>query len=266
MTRQRRSDSEVEAALKQRFRARVLAGGQIVSDAIADELGPHAEDPAWIKANFSNLVETIQTRAFDLYKASERTAAGEALVEVFNELVPKNASAADVISLLKEYVHPLDRFFLGLTQGRRPRAGNAFEKLTVALFTRLRYPFTLRPAIDGTPDFVLPSVELYHTNPLSALIFTVKRTLRERWRQIVTEGSRGLGFYLATIDENVSARDLAEMMRAKVHLVVPARLKQDIPRYAAAGNVLSFEEFFTHHLDPAVRRWKAGTGKSRRKP
>lgn len=91
---------------------------------------------------------------------------------------------------------------------------------------------------------------------MDCIIFTVKRTLRERWRQIVTEGTRGLGFFLATIDERVSGNALDDMRRSRVYLVVPVRLKQDIAIYSAAVNVISFEEFFAHYLDPAMTRWR----------
>lgn len=91
---------------------------------------------------------------------------------------------------------------------------------------------------------------------MNCIIFTVKRTLWERWRQIVTEGTRGLGFFLATIDENVSGNALDDMRRSRVYLVVPVRLKRDIEVYSDAVNVISFEEFFAHYLDPSMTRWR----------
>ena len=85
----------------------------------------------------------------------------------------------------------------------------------------------------------------------------MKRTLRERWSQIVTEGTRGLGFYLATIDESISARDLGEMIHSRINLVVPTRIKDVRPEYLDAPNVISFENFFRFHVDPAMDRWRA---------
>jgi hypothetical protein len=93
-------------------------------------------------------------------------------------------------------------------------------------------------------------------DPLTVIIFTVKRSLRERWRQIVTEGAKGLGFYLATIDPAVSAVDLKAMQKQKIFLVVPAKFKKDIAHYATAKNVITFEDFFLSYLDPAMARWK----------
>jgi hypothetical protein len=66
-----------------------------------------------------------------------------------------------------------------------------------------------------------------------------------------------LGFFLATIDEKVEINHLNAMKEARIYLIVPKRLKQGIPTYTSALNVLSFEDFFLLHLDPAVARWKA---------
>jgi len=110
--------------------------------------------------------------------------------------------------------------------------------------------------VHGEPDFSLPSIEHFRNDPPDCIIFTVKRTLRERWRQIVTEGTRGLGFFLATIDEKIATRDLAEMLKSRIRLVVPARVKASRKDYAGAPNVITFENFFRDHLDPAMARWK----------
>lgn len=124
------------------------------------------------------------------------------------------------------------------------------------MFTKLRYPFESQPEIDGNPDFVFPSISLYQKNAQDAIVFTAKRTLRERWRQIVTEGAKGLGFFLATIDDKVSAAQIKEMKGARIQLVVPSRLKTSIQQYAAAANVITFEDFLEDHLNPKMTKWK----------
>jgi len=89
---------------------------------------------------------------------------------------------------------------------------------------------------------------------MDCIIFTVKRTLRERWRQIVTEGTRGFLFYLATIDESIAGRDLSEIRNHRIYLVVPERIRAET--YSDQPNVISFETFFELHLDPAMKRWR----------
>jgi hypothetical protein len=152
-------------------------------------------DDSWIRQNFSNLVEHVQIDAYKEYLAAEQIAGSRALASVLLPLIGEHATAAQMVDVLGQYFYALDRFFLGLTQGRRPRAGKAFEMLIRELFVRLEYPFSSQPIINGQPDFILPSLEYFRKNPPGAIIFTIKRTLRERWRQIVTEGTRGLGFF-----------------------------------------------------------------------
>jgi hypothetical protein len=94
------------------------------------------------------------------------------------------------------------------------------------------------------------------TNAQDAIIFTAKRTLRERWRQIVTEGAKELGFFLATIDEKVSEAQIREMKAERIHMVVPSRLKKSVPQYTEAANVITFEDFLEDHLDPKMTKWK----------
>lgn len=248
------TDEEVLELLKKAFQKRIPGGRDIATRAVAAALTDHATDVEWIKINFSNLVERVQINAYEEYLKAEKAAGREALEEVFLPLVPSNATVEDAIRVVSDRFFSLDRFYLALTQGRRPRAGKAFEFVIRELFIRLGYPFTPQALINGQPDFVLPSIEHFRVNAPDCIIFTVKRTLRERWRQIVTEGTRGLGFFLATIDEKVGTRDLGEMLNSRINLVVPDRIKQEF--YVAVPNVISFEYFFRFHLDPAMERWR----------
>jgi hypothetical protein len=249
------TDEEVLKLLAEGFQKRIPPGRQIAARAVAKGLGDRDGDVEWIKANFSSLVEQVQADAYEDYKQAERIAGADTIAEVFIGLLGGH-SAEDTVRLFGTHFFALDRFFLGLTQGRRPRAGKAFEYLIKELFIRLRYPFSSQPIINGQPDFLLPSIEHFERFAADCIIFTVKRTLRERWRQIVTEGTRGLGFFLATIDENVADRDLAEMLRTRITLVVPERIKHIRKDYDEAPNVISFEHFFRFYLDPAMERWR----------
>ena len=138
----------------------------------------------------------------------------------------------------------------------RYRTG-AFEYIIRTLFKRLDYPFSEQVEIDGAkPDFVMPSKDYLDERPLDCIIFTAKRTLRERWRQVVTEANKGYAFFLATIDNKVAKSQIEQMAKHKVYMVVPKKIKEENEAYSGVYSVLSFEEFFEHHLDPAIGRWQ----------
>jgi hypothetical protein len=251
-----RDDLQVLEELKISFHRDIPSGQKIALSAINKALASHRGNPIWVKQHFSELIESVQIDAYNLYLSAEKPAWKSAVVKVFGPLLRNCSSTEKITTVFSEHFYALDKFFLGLTNGRRARAGSAFEILLRELFTLLKYPFNPHPKIDGNPDFVLPSVKHYMENPLDSIIFTAKRSLRERWRQITSEGERGTAFFLATIDENVTTKDLLVMQAKRIFLVVPARIKENIDRYEQAPAVITFEDFFLNHLDPAMERWK----------
>ena len=250
------TNPEVLATLSAAFKSKIPSGAKIIDRAIGSCLAGRESDTVWIKENFSELIERIQADAYAEYLTAEGEAGAFAIRTTFAPLVGSPGSADALLDLLRVHFGAVDKFFLSLGQGRKPRAGKAFETALKRLFIKLDYPFTAQALIDGQPDFLLPSIEHYKRNAMDCIIFTAKRTLRERWRQIVTEGSRGLGFFLATIDQNVAVSQLTEMLHHRIYLVVPKTLKTGIEHYQDAPNVITFEEFFSRHLDPSMKRWQ----------
>jgi hypothetical protein len=209
-----------------------------------------------IKANFDSLLEETGNKAYELYLKYEADY-GKKVLEIFVNQLIKNKeikNISNVGEILGKNFKLLDSFFLSIAQSRKSRAGAGFESMHNTLFKALDYPFDEQVVINGKPDFLMPSEKHYLKNPMDCIIFTAKRTLRERWRQIVTEGTRGLGFYLATIDTNVSDNQLKEMLKHRIYLVVPESIKK--AHYSGKVNVLNFGEFFEDHLDPKVKVWK----------
>jgi hypothetical protein len=235
----------------------MLTPDEVLEEAINRKIVPPHDSAEYIKENFSMLVEELQIDAYEIYLEAEEREGVRAIREDLKARISPGSSTNDVIEEAANMFNELDRFFLSLTQSRKPRAGKAFEVILKTLFTSLGYPFDEQQVINGKPDFLMPGREYYDRNAMDCIIFTAKRTLRERWRQIVTEGTRGLGFYLATIDEKVSNAQLGEMRDHRIYLVMPDAIKSRISHYSAADNVISFEEFFQHHLDPAIERWRA---------
>ena len=209
----------------------------------------HALEASAIKNSFSEIVENAQARAYQIYLEQEGSSCSKVLAEFIKE-----SGGLDSFGAIEFTV--MDSFFTSLSQSRKTRAGGSFEKVVTTVFERLRYPFTPQPNLgESRPDYVIPSLDYYEKFAADCIIFTCKRTLRERWRQIVTEGTSGKAFFLATIDENISAAELDRMKDRSVYLVVPSSIK--VATYAEAPNVISFERFLIDHLDPAIKRWQA---------
>lgn len=247
-------DSLLAAQVFDRAKALLPSAREVFNVALAEAV-PNPNDRDFVQQNFSRLVHTVQVRAYEVYLEAEGKAVSTALQKSIEPLLP-GQGAADVFAFLREHPFVLDRVYLSLTQSRRTRAGQTFELVVTTLFQTLGYPYTAQPELGGSrPDYVLPSIEHYKTFATDCLLFTCKRTLRERWRQVITEGTTGQAFYLATIDDRLSQPELARMQQSHVIVVVPADLKNE--KYADRHNVISFEQFFEHHLDPAVRRWRA---------
>lgn len=212
-------------------------------------------NPAQIKENFDHLIHKMESSIHKLYLEKQREYGKQVLQILIEEMCPsKQLSFDEAKANIGNYFDDLDGFFLSLAQSRKSRAGDAFEGIIHTLFRSLNYPFDEQQVINGKPDFLLPSRKHYDTHAMDCIIFTAKRTLRERWRQIVTEGTRGLGFFLATIDDKVSQNQLEEMKRNRIYLVCPATIKNAF--YNDAVNVITFSRFFEDHLDPAMVRWK----------
>ena len=227
--------------LFEQFKALVPDNRTLCTEAESEILDPLTEDK--IKTNFSSIFEQMEGRIYERYLQYEDMSGQK----IINELIATNGTVSfqDMKSLNKS-----------ISQSRVSRAGKAFEYIISAMFTRLNYPFEPQKLVGGaTPDFLMPSSEFFINNPLSCIIFTAKRTLRERWRQIVTEANKGYVFFLATIDKNISENQLNNAMEEKIFLVMPAQLKAGNDHYEKAPHVMSFERFFDDHLDPAVKRW-----------
>ncbi len=247
-------DSErISSDLFQKCRSLIPSATELAKQAIRESRF-HSMQTQDIKRSFSEAVNDLQIDAYNLYLKEEASAAGVAIREVVRPLLGAEPNSEDVLAFFEKNFSILDRFSLRLTQSRRSRAGTAFEVIVSELFDKLSYPYTPQPDISGsTPDYVLPNELWYHQYPADSIILTLKRTLRERWRQIVTESSSGK-YYLATIDEAVSKPGLQQMMQRNVTLVVPEAIKKK--KYFDALNVISFEIFFEDHLDPAMLRWE----------
>ncbi len=225
------------------FVNRMPSNEHLIQEVLEETLGSKVT-PQKVKKNFSGLVEGIHNEIYKRYLLIQDKVGNE----LIQELIKKENREG---SLFKD----LNDFYMSIFQSRKVRAGKVFEVIIGTLFKKCDYPFDEQIIINGKPDFLLPSEKAYKNNPMDCIVFTAKRTLRERWRQIVTEGTKAYGFFLTTLDDDISKSQLNEMKNNKIYIVLPKNIIKNIPAYKNQVNVISYEDFFEDYLDPAVKRW-----------
>lgn len=119
-----------------------------------------------------------------------------------------------------------------LMNRRKSRAGRSMENHVEYLFKDAKIPFDIRPAIDGEPDIIIPSKQAYDDPKYPAdklFMVGVKTTCKDRWRQILQEAPRIAAKHLLTIQEGVSAKQVTDIYKHNITLVVPKKLHSRYP-------------------------------------
>ena len=129
-------------------------------------------------------------------------------------------------------------FSLSVQNRRKSRVGRAFESHLARLFSDNNLKFEQGGGKKVTennskPDFLFPGFSDYgHPGfPASSLrLLGAKTTCKDRWRQVLAEGSRIPAKHLVTLEAAISESQTDEMKASNLQLVVPAVIH---PTYTA---------------------------------
>lgn len=149
-------------------------------------------------------------------------------------------------------------------QSRRTRAGGSAQYHVAYILDQLGYQgeYETQRVLNGTVDFLFPNYALWQKDRRRCTILSIKRTLRERYKQVYEELgiTRGLTVYLmATATEEESLRDLTlekinNLDEQNVYLVVRDAIKHN--RFPESPNVRGFTEFFCNDLPRLRANWR----------
>ncbi|NCU29433.1 restriction endonuclease [Candidatus Saccharibacteria bacterium] len=166
---------------------------------------------------------------FDLFKAVERHMYKPQLTQPFSD------------------IEGLVSFSNTILNRRKSRAGKSLEHHLEKVFDVNRLPYTSQGITEGRkkPDFIIPSIELYHDKNHSAdkLIFLgAKTTCKDRWRQVLNEANRIPHKHLFTLQQGISSNQLQEMKDENLTLVVP---EKHLPTFSAEhrSDILTLKKF-----------------------
>lgn len=127
--------------------------------------------------------------------------------------------------------------FLGtansILQRRKSRAGQSLEHHVEDLLKSAGIPFERQPqTVDGQPDIIIPGAQEYNDSKWpdeKLFMIGIKRTCKDRWRQVTKEAKRVKRKHLLTIQQGISQSQLKTMYAARVTLVVPRELHAKYP-------------------------------------
>ncbi|WP_188819930.1 type II restriction endonuclease [Novosphingobium indicum] len=123
------------------------------------------------------------------------------------------------------------KFSLSVQNTRKSRVGLALENHLEAVFTAydLRYARGAETENKNKPDFLFPGQQEYLNPDFPAARLTMlgsKSTLKDRWRQVLSEAERIAVKHLLTLSPGLSENQTTEMQAKSLQLVVPERLHQ----------------------------------------
>jgi len=116
---------------------------------------------------------------------------------------------------------------------RNSRAGHAFENHIAQILNdhEIMYDRGKRTEYKSKPDFILPSIDLYHRAMKDESLveyltmLAAKTSCKDRWRQITKEAKLIETKHLITLEPAISQDQTEEMKRHHVQLVVPDQIK-----------------------------------------
>lgn len=151
-------------------------------------------------------------REEDLFKALEKIVVGKKLTEGF------------------ESVDDFIQYSLSVQNRRKSRMGYALMNHLSAIFNicKLRYEREALTERKNRPDFLFPGSREYHDpefDPTLLVMLGAKSSVKERWRQILSEADRITSKHLCTLEQGISREQFNEMKEQRVMLVIPSRLR-----------------------------------------
>lgn len=142
------------------------------------------------------------------------------------------------------------KYSLSVQNRRKSRMGHALMHHLAAVFDAydLKYEREVVTERKNRPDFLFPGKSKYDdpSFPATQLVMLgAKSTLKDRWRQILTEADRIPSKHLCTLEPGISRDQTDEMLMQRLTLVIPSGLHQTyLPEQR--GSLLTLQQFIDY--------------------
>lgn len=131
---------------------------------------------------------------------------------------------------------------------RKSRAGKSLENQIETIFRYYTIPFSSQCITENKkkPDFIFPSIfsYQYESDKVDLIYLGCKRTLKDRWVQVLNEAKKIPVKHILTIQEHISLEQLDTMKEDNVIVVSP--YAND---YKDVENIISVKDFLNLLID-----------------
>jgi len=159
-----------------------------------------------------------------------------------------------VTRLLRGWHTILRGLFLSVSQSRKQRGGKDFEYQIRTLLELAGIPYEAQSRRERA-DFLLPSSAMLQTEHHKAVLLSVKRTLRERWQQIVRElqDINCPSTYLATAEDTVASSVVEAIAGRNIQVVVWEEVKR--VQFPSTPMVVGYNQFIERVTGFFMPQW-----------
>jgi len=234
--------------------------------------------------NFNKYLTELIDTEYKLYLAYESKCISEGVIELalneaikdsfpnvyelVNETVDiiesKSLSAVKKLSAVGSRMRPFYKIVeQSFAQGRMARAGGSSQFHLKSLLEIASYKgeFEMQQVLNGTVDFLFPSRKVWNIDKRRCVIVSIKRTLRERYKQVFEELkiTGGMTIYLLVTEtyfeslKDITNQKLDKLNSQNIYLVVRDEIKQR--RFPNKSNVISFSSFIQDELPNKRTQW-----------
>lgn len=245
-------------AIRRIRRQQMPSSDQIVAEAFGElRVTSGSLSSEDVRAGFNRLLREVWQKTLEVLERYEEPAYGGAAVAALTGLHAEDlrnarrlmkaygddAAALEIVvqRLFKKWYPELRTLFLSVSQSRKSRGGKDFELQIGRLLNLMDVSYEPTDATYRV-DFMIPSYEHYQRNRNQCIVVSAKRTLRERWQEVVDELHKMNcpNVYLATADEQISEDKKNDIWRRNIYLVVWDEVKAR--SFAADDSVVSYTQ------------------------
>ena len=201
------------------------------------------------------VLERYEEQAYSRGIPSELLKLRSNLVAEAEKVAGQHGFRAGAEALMSSLYLELRQSFLSVSQSRKTRGGRDFELQFERALSLAGFPFEKQQRKTRV-DFMMPSDTAFEKNRMFCAIASLKRTLRERWREVVGElvELHATNVFLVTADSDISDGHVESICdNGHLHLVIWDEIKSS--RFSDHAMVLGFTEFANRRLPNLQSIW-----------